>query len=952
MKKWFSLALTMALCLTMLSGGVPAVFAEEETVISEPVDPQYADTETDLVELPDDGGEDGGLQIEAEEVEALEIDASEAVEASLEDISTGDDAPADQDSFVPWYAAALASLTLEMDEVVSCNIPEGSVLLVTGQPGEGLLNVACGALTGVVDATALTALTEDEVLAFMDQVALMEEIALYQDMPEYPLPPVPAQQADAPEVGEAVPGDANPEDAAAGDEDPDFTEPTDDNADDADDEEVPEDQQGTEEPADAENKEEAEEPADAEKKEDAGESEDGEKKEDVEEPAEGQAAQSAEESAAAVEKASAEADGKTENKESAEATGSANAVAATDAAAGAAAPASEAGVPASIAVNLSAVNLGLKEKFPGLTAAVVDAAGTPVEGAAVNWASSNVRVVRVDAAGKLTAVRKGKATVVIRAEGLPEALVTVIVKSAPSKVTLKPKKVHVSVGTPYQLTPKFNKGAASAGLTFTSSNPAVAEVSASGVVTGVAPGKAFITVRTFNKKKARVRFNVTQYDYPADMVLSAQSITVGVKEKYQRVGYTLVPPEGKENCEATVTWKSKNKRIAKVNAKTGVITGVKAGSTTILATTNNKITRKVKVVVIKKPKSVVISPKTLSLTVGATGALSASYNGKRPTDNVTYVSSDPNVATVDAAGVVTAVADGTAVITVSTYNNKKDYCTVTVGDPQVATANVRYRMFAAYSFYNVLEKGSLSFPMNNATSFQKVLAGTTVNGARYENVGILENESKDAILSGLSKAFSDSRDTDVNVVYLCSHGSNYVDKASSGSTHYGLQLPGYSNYKSSSEYYITSEELFSAISAIKGKVILVLDSCYSGVFITNNKSALEAQGGRISVMTAANNTRACYYNVTDVNRACDFFTYYMLEGAGYDMQNHASTGAYPADGDNDGKITLDEMFAYAKKQVKANMSNFKSKSWFHGDASQTPCVYAGYNGGLVLFQYS
>ena len=462
MKKWFSLALTMALCLTMLSGGVPAVFAEEETVISEPVDPQYADTETDLVELPDDGGEDGGLQIEAEEVEALEIDASEAVEASLEDISTGDDAPADQDSFVPWYAAALASLTLEMDEVVSCNIPEGSVLLVTGQPGEGLLNVACGALTGVVDATALTALTEDEVLAFMDQVALMEEIALYQDMPEYPLPPVPAQQADAPEVGEAVPGDANPEDAAAGDEDPDFTEPTDDNADDADDEEVPEDQQGTEEPADAENKEEAEEPADAEKKEDAGESEDGEKKEDaeesedgkkkedVEEPAEGEAAQSAEESAAAVEKASAEADGKTENKESAEATGSANAATATDAAAGAAAPASEAGVPASIAVNLSAVNLGLKEKFSGLTAAVVDAAGTPVEGAAVNWASSNVRVVRVDAAGKLTAVRKGKATVVIRAEGLPEALVTVIVKSAPSKVTLKPKKVHVSVGTPFR----------------------------------------------------------------------------------------------------------------------------------------------------------------------------------------------------------------------------------------------------------------------------------------------------------------------------------------------------------------------------------------------------------------------------------------------------------------------------------------------------------------------
>ena len=93
-------------------------------------------------------------------------------------------------------------------------------------------------------------------------------------------------------------------------------------------------------------------------------------------------------------------------------------------------------------------------------------------------------------------------------------------------------------------------------------------------------------------------------------------------------------------------------------------------------------------------------------------------------------------------------------------------------------------------------------------------------------------------------------------------------------------------------------------------------------------------------------------NVTDVNKACDFFTYYLLEGAGYDMQNHSSTGSCPADSDADKKLTLSEMFAYAKKQVTANMKNFKSKSWFHGDASQTPCIYEGSNGGLVLFQYA
>ena len=935
MKRWFSFALALALCITTLGGGVSSVFAEEEaTVAAEAVDPQYADTEADLDELPDDDGADDGLLIDGDEIDALTVDAGEPVEVLTDDIGADDDLPAAQDAevpFTPWYAAALASLTLEMDEVVSCIIPEGSVLLVTGVPGEGLLSVACGEFTSVVDATALRPLSEDELQAFMDQIALMEGVTYYQDMPEYPLPSVPAQQSAAPE--EEAPQ-------------------TDDISEETEDAEAPADtekKEDAEAPADTEKKEDAEAPEDTEKKEDSESPEDGEKKAEVESSVDGEEKKSAEESVDAAEAASAEAAESAENKENAE---GADAAAKTDAAAeNTAAPTSEAGAPASIAVNVPALNLGLKEKFAGLTATVVDANGTPVEGVAVNWASSNARVVRVDATGKLTAMRKGKATIVIRADGLPEALVTVIVKGAPSKVTLKPKNVHVSVGSTWQLTPKFNKGAASAGLAFTSSNPAVAQVSPGGLVTGVAPGKAFITVRTFNKKKARVRINVTQYDYPADMVLNAQAITIGVKEKYKHMSYTLVPPEGKENCEATVKWKSKNKKIAKVNAKTGVITGVRAGTTTVYATTNNKITRKVKVVVMKKPKSVVLSPKSMALTVGATGALTASYNGKKPTVNVTFTSSDPNVATVDALGNVTAVADGTAVITVSTYNNKKDYCNVTVGEA-AAAANVRYRVFAAYNFYNVLERGSLSFPMNNATSFQSVFAGTTINGARYEKVGMLENASKDEILSGLSKAFADSADTDVNVVYLCSHGTNYVDKAKSGSTHYGLQLPGYTNYNSSSAYYITAEEIFSAISAIRGKVILVLDSCYSGVFITNNKSALDAQGGRISVMTAANNTLACYYNITDVNSACDFFTYYLLMGAGYDMQNHTGTGAYPADSDSDGKLTLNELFAYAKKQVTTNMPKFKSKSWFHGDASQTPRIYEGYNGGLVLFQYS
>ena len=68
------------------------------------------------------------------------------------------------------------------------------------------------------------------------------------------------------------------------------------------------------------------------------------------------------------------------------------------------------------------------------------------------------------------------------------------------------------------------------------------------------------------------------------------------------------------------------------------------------------------------------------MTIGMSKQLVASYNGKHVNDNLTYTSSDPNVATVDADGLVTAVGDGSATITAETYNGKQAECLVTVSD--------------------------------------------------------------------------------------------------------------------------------------------------------------------------------------------------------------------------------------------------------------------------------
>ncbi|MGS3403952.1 Ig-like domain-containing protein [Citrobacter amalonaticus] len=75
-----------------------------------------------------------------------------------------------------------------------------------------------------------------------------------------------------------------------------------------------------------------------------------------------------------------------------------------------------------------------------------------------------------------------------------------------------------------------------------------------------------------------------------------------------------------------------------------------------------------------------VTPETASVNVGDTTSLTATQAPVDATDTVTWESSDPEVATVSASGVVTGVAAGTATITakVRTFT---DTATITVTEP-------------------------------------------------------------------------------------------------------------------------------------------------------------------------------------------------------------------------------------------------------------------------------
>ena len=156
---------------------------------------------------------------------------------------------------------------------------------------------------------------------------------------------------------------------------------------------------------------------------------------------------------------------------------------------------------------------------------------------------------------------------------------------------------------------------------------------------------------------------------PKAIELNVSSISIGVKEVYVGVNAKLIAPDGANSCAQIVSWSSSDKSIAKVDANTGAITGVKAGSATITATTPNGKTAKCKVKVLKAPTSISVSPAVGTLNVGEKGqykvTLSSGAGG-----SLSYESSNTNVAIIDSTGVVTAVGPGAAKITVTTYNGK------------------------------------------------------------------------------------------------------------------------------------------------------------------------------------------------------------------------------------------------------------------------------------------
>ena len=136
-----------------------------------------------------------------------------------------------------------------------------------------------------------------------------------------------------------------------------------------------------------------------------------------------------------------------------------------------------------------------------LAATVYDNANAVISGAPLSWSTNNSAVATVSATGLITAVMNGTATITARS-GSASASITVTVMQTAGSIAIEPMTppALMALGETVQLAATVldqnGQPVTGAVVTWTSSDEAVATVSADGLVTGVGNGTATITARS------------------------------------------------------------------------------------------------------------------------------------------------------------------------------------------------------------------------------------------------------------------------------------------------------------------------------------------------------------------------------------------------------------------------------------------------------------------------
>ena len=300
----------------------------------------------------------------------------------------------------------------------------------------------------------------------------------------------------------------------------------------------------------------------------------------------------------------------------------------------------------------------------------------------VSWTSSNEAVATVDENGNVHAIAPGTAKITATSQqqsSKPKtAACTITVQQAVSAIETDAEQLTLNVSDSQTLTAAvLPETATNKELTWQSSNPEVAAVSAKGKITAVAPGTATISCTAADGSEVTSTCSVTVIQLVDTVKIDAASASTVNKNDSLDLNVLITP----ENAtDQTVTWESSNPEAVTVNSK-GTVKAVGVGTATISCTTADG-SNKTAEITIHVPT---IAADSLEYAVTEKKGLKIPFKYYGAAEDLTITSKSSKYFTAEiqqkgekAALIITPLKAGTETITLSDNGDSKSTVTLTI----------------------------------------------------------------------------------------------------------------------------------------------------------------------------------------------------------------------------------------------------------------------------------
>lgn len=363
----------------------------------------------------------------------------------------------------------------------------------------------------------------------------------------------------------------------------------------------------------------------------------------------------------------------------------------------------------------------------------------------VAFESNDPTIVTVDKDGKVVAIKEGSAKIIAKIKTFEAASVELnitvnkvsvsnIVISGADKVIKGESITLTATVTPDNVT--YNE------VKWESADASIATVDKDGKVTAVNFGeveiKAIVDGFTVSKK-----ITVEHPQVSSVIISGSNSLPLG---KSQTLTVKVLPEDALQGYE----WSVSDETIASID-ENGTITTLKEGTVVFTAkATDGSGVEGVFELTVDKPlvESITASPEATELKIAETTQLSYTILPANAVQTVTWTSSDTEIATVDANGLVTAISGGTAIITATAVNGKTANVSITVLKEKIKIGTNEYDTIAD-ALAAAVEGDVIVVPAGKYDETLTITKNNITLSGPYAGDKEFANRIAEAILSGV-----------------------------------------------------------------------------------------------------------------------------------------------------------------------------------------------------------